>query len=251
MFLSYHSALDVSFIPNDENAPLPLSQNYRKLLRRLCSLTKAGGRLPEALHAKEQILEKMCSKLEKDDDNVASLEKHRPAVVTDSYLKSTDVPPADPNEIHQIPPRKEGTKIVEHHGPFRTARVRSGTSTRFHSKDAALGAGPALELTKGQETDLEYSKRELPKQSIGPDDTIRKSRRVVADQLDTSLDNADGEVTSAIQENHNAGKSYGLTTDDPRALTEEVQTPRWDAKPLALTLVAAGGGGYVMWRNRH
>lgn len=70
--LSFHSALDVSFIPNDENAPLPLSHKYRESLRRLCGLVKVGGRLPEELQAKKQILEKMCDKLAKDDKNIES-----------------------------------------------------------------------------------------------------------------------------------------------------------------------------------
>ena len=70
--LSFHSALDVSFIPNDENAPLPLSHKYRESLRRLCGLVKAGGRLPEELQAKKQVLEKMCDKLAKDDKNIES-----------------------------------------------------------------------------------------------------------------------------------------------------------------------------------
>jgi len=72
VLLSFHSALDVSFIPNDENAPLPLSHKYRESLRRLCGLVKAGGRLPEELQAKKQILEKMCDKLAKDDKNIES-----------------------------------------------------------------------------------------------------------------------------------------------------------------------------------
>lgn len=74
ILLSFGCALDVSFIPNDENAPLPLSHKYRESLRKLCSLVRGGGRLPEELQEKRAVLEKMCAKLAKDDDNIESAE---------------------------------------------------------------------------------------------------------------------------------------------------------------------------------
>lgn len=71
------SALDVSFIPNDENAPLPLSNKYRESLRKLCAVLHKGGRLPAELNEKKAILEKMCDKLSKDDANVESVGRSR------------------------------------------------------------------------------------------------------------------------------------------------------------------------------
>lgn len=66
-------SFDVSFIPNDENSPLPLSQKYRDSLRKLCSLLKTGsGKLPPELTEKKATLEKMCAKLAKDDSNISS-----------------------------------------------------------------------------------------------------------------------------------------------------------------------------------
>lgn len=65
-------ALDVSFIPNDENAPLPQSTKYRAALRRLCELVEDKSRqLPKELAEKRKVVEKMCLKLKKDDQNVA------------------------------------------------------------------------------------------------------------------------------------------------------------------------------------
>lgn len=65
--------LDVSFIPNDENAPLPLSQKYRDSLRKLCSVMNAGsGKLHPELVEKKAVLEKMCKKLAKDDGNISA-----------------------------------------------------------------------------------------------------------------------------------------------------------------------------------
>ena len=71
-FLSGH-ALDVSFIPNDENAPLPLSAKYRESLSKLCGLLKGkDAKLPPELQEKRAVLEKMCQKLAKDDANISS-----------------------------------------------------------------------------------------------------------------------------------------------------------------------------------
>eukprot|EP01036_Dinobryon_divergens_P034848 gene34848-45093_t len=73
----YPNGLDVSFIPNDENAAtLPLSAKYRDTLRRLCTRLKSGDKLPNELVQKKKTLTALCLKLEKDDKNIASA--HRP-----------------------------------------------------------------------------------------------------------------------------------------------------------------------------
>ena len=73
----YSNGLDVSFIPNDENAAtLPLSAKYRDTLRRLCTRLKSGDKLPNELIQKKKTLTALCLKLEKDDRNIASA--HRP-----------------------------------------------------------------------------------------------------------------------------------------------------------------------------
>lgn len=72
-FMCLCASLDVSFIPNDENAPLPQSTKYRAALARLCELIEDKSRqLPKELADKRKIVEKMCIKLKKDDQNVAS-----------------------------------------------------------------------------------------------------------------------------------------------------------------------------------
>jgi len=65
-------ALEASWIGNDENEPLPQSAKYRANLRRICSLMRSGGKLPKSYAEKRSVLEKMCIKLQKDDDNVSS-----------------------------------------------------------------------------------------------------------------------------------------------------------------------------------
>lgn len=65
------SALDVSFLPNDENAPLPLSAKYRDALRRLCVLLEENRNLPKELEAKKPVLRNLCKKLRLDDENIA------------------------------------------------------------------------------------------------------------------------------------------------------------------------------------
>jgi hypothetical protein len=67
------TSLDVSFIPNDENAPLPLSKKYRDNLRQLCTLLKNKKKLPPEIVAKQKILRKVCKKLESDDRNIDSV----------------------------------------------------------------------------------------------------------------------------------------------------------------------------------
>lgn len=65
--------LDLSFIPNDENAPLPLSAKYRAALKRLCELTNdPSTKVTPELAEKKKVLAKMCAKLAKDEQNIAS-----------------------------------------------------------------------------------------------------------------------------------------------------------------------------------
>lgn len=69
----FSRALDVSFIPNDENAPLPLSQKYRESLRKLCKLLNGNPcSLPPEIEEKRNVLSKICVKLAKDDTMVES-----------------------------------------------------------------------------------------------------------------------------------------------------------------------------------
>lgn len=73
------TSLDVSFIPNDENAPLPLSTKYRASLRRLCIMlkeSKPGASSPILAElqndlAKQRALQSLCKKLAADDANIA------------------------------------------------------------------------------------------------------------------------------------------------------------------------------------
>lgn len=61
-------SFDVSFIPNDENAPLPLSSKYRASLRKLCVLLSNNAALPDTLAkgtVKRRSLQSMCAKLQK------------------------------------------------------------------------------------------------------------------------------------------------------------------------------------------
>jgi hypothetical protein len=77
LFFAAASSLDVSFLPNDENAPLPLSQKYRESLRKLCSLyQEETNKIPPELLEKRAILAKMCQKLAKDDANIDSAEQN-------------------------------------------------------------------------------------------------------------------------------------------------------------------------------
>lgn len=66
------NGLDVSWIPNDPDGPLPLSIQYRQSLRRLCLLIDKGSRLPPEVEAKKNVLKKMCTKLKYDDDSIQS-----------------------------------------------------------------------------------------------------------------------------------------------------------------------------------
>jgi hypothetical protein len=76
-FIQKSNALDASFIPNDENEPLPLSKKYRDSLRKLCVLLKTdSSRIPVEIAQKRRVLEKVCLKLEKDDNNIEAASTH-------------------------------------------------------------------------------------------------------------------------------------------------------------------------------
>ena len=68
-------ALEASWIPNDENAPLPQSAKYRANLRRICAIMTNGGKLPKSYEERKTVLVKMCAKLMRDDDNVSTAMK--------------------------------------------------------------------------------------------------------------------------------------------------------------------------------
>ena len=68
-------ALEASWIPNDENAPLPQSAKYRANLRRICAIMTSGGKLPKSYEERKTVLVKMCAKLKRDDDNVSTAMK--------------------------------------------------------------------------------------------------------------------------------------------------------------------------------
>ena len=58
---------DLSWIPADPHAPLPLSANYRKSLRSLCKLLSSKDTLNKELEAKRPVLQIMCKQLQEDD----------------------------------------------------------------------------------------------------------------------------------------------------------------------------------------
>lgn len=72
MIINSINCLDVSWIPNDPDGPLPLSIQYRQSLRKLCTLIEKGSRLPQEVESKRHILKKMCMKLRNDDDAIQS-----------------------------------------------------------------------------------------------------------------------------------------------------------------------------------
>jgi hypothetical protein len=67
-------SINTDWIPNDANAPLPLSKAYRDRLRKLCVLIKES---PATLLEENELIQRkavvtaMCAKLAKDDDNIA------------------------------------------------------------------------------------------------------------------------------------------------------------------------------------
>ena len=64
--------LEARWTGNEDNAPLPQSAKYRANLRKLCSSLHSGGRLPKSYDEKKEDLQKMCAKLQRDDDNVST-----------------------------------------------------------------------------------------------------------------------------------------------------------------------------------
>lgn len=66
-------SLNVDWIPNDANAPLPLSKAYRDRLRKLCVLTRSpSARVSAEIEAKRGTITALCAKLKADDDNIAA-----------------------------------------------------------------------------------------------------------------------------------------------------------------------------------
>ena len=65
-------ALDVSWLPADGSAPLPLSARYREKLRSLCSLMESSSTLPPELAARQSTLRAQCAKLAADDANAGT-----------------------------------------------------------------------------------------------------------------------------------------------------------------------------------
>ena len=56
-------ALDLNWIPADEDGPLPVSSSYRDELRKLCALLNDKKALPPEIIGKKEIIERMCTKL--------------------------------------------------------------------------------------------------------------------------------------------------------------------------------------------
>ena len=75
LMLTRAIAMNVDWIPNEENAPLPLSSSYRAALRKLCVLIASGQRLPPEVVAKQDVLRAQCRKLDDDDENVGGSDK--------------------------------------------------------------------------------------------------------------------------------------------------------------------------------
>lgn len=66
-------ALDVSWLPSDPDAfDLPLSTKYRDNLRRLCVLVNKKGKIHPDILAKQDVIIKMCDKLNKDEEMIVS-----------------------------------------------------------------------------------------------------------------------------------------------------------------------------------
>lgn len=66
------TGLKATFTPSDDDQ-LPLSTKYRDSLRKLCTIIKERGKLPQNYQDKEQIIRKQCQKLESDDKMTVGL----------------------------------------------------------------------------------------------------------------------------------------------------------------------------------
>jgi hypothetical protein len=66
-------AINVSWLPDDANAPLPLSSNFRNKLRSLCEKGENSHRQIDP--KKQVVLKEMCKKLRKDDANILGAEE--------------------------------------------------------------------------------------------------------------------------------------------------------------------------------
>lgn len=61
--LSNAGGLDLTWIPADADGPLPVSENYRDALTKLCTIIKGKEQLAPELIGKKEIIERMCVKL--------------------------------------------------------------------------------------------------------------------------------------------------------------------------------------------
>lgn len=71
------NAINVNWLPDDANAPLPLSSSFRQKLRSLCKKQADGDRALSSsiIGRKTVVLTEMCKKLKRDDDNIAGAEE--------------------------------------------------------------------------------------------------------------------------------------------------------------------------------
>ena len=70
-FLIEVKAFNVDWLPNDENAPLPLSSVYRARLKQLCDMTISNANMKSRVPvSKQKTLMSMCSKLRADEQNI-------------------------------------------------------------------------------------------------------------------------------------------------------------------------------------
>ena len=72
--LSRAVSMNVDWLPNDENAPLPLSTTFRSSLRRLCILVEGKGKMPPEIIKKRDVIVSMCKKLDEDEANIKAAE---------------------------------------------------------------------------------------------------------------------------------------------------------------------------------
>ena len=64
---------DISFTPgnSDNDATIPLSANYRRHLRKICSILEKKGQLTPEIESNKEKFEKLCRKLAADDQNIS------------------------------------------------------------------------------------------------------------------------------------------------------------------------------------
>jgi hypothetical protein len=72
ILMSRALSMNVDWLPNDENAPLPLSSVFRSSLRKLCNLVDGNSKLPPEILKKKEVIVSMCKKLDEDEANINS-----------------------------------------------------------------------------------------------------------------------------------------------------------------------------------